>query len=105
MEIKSTNKPKTLINNFNILGEYKNKYSTEKSVENNYNSGSIQTLYTYYLYYYLTSKEFLPGGSATAIRHNKQITCITQNNTPRSNKAQHVRLLQIEFILNHSYYS
>jgi hypothetical protein len=29
---------------------------------------------------------FLPGGSDTTIRHNTQITHITQNNTPYSNR-------------------
>jgi hypothetical protein len=28
----------------------------------------------------------LPGGSGTAIRYNAQITHITQNNTPHSNR-------------------
>jgi hypothetical protein len=36
-------------------------------------------------------KWFLPGGSGTTIRHNTQITHITQNNTPRSNKTQHAK--------------
>jgi hypothetical protein len=29
---------------------------------------------------------FLPCGSGTTVRHNTQITHITQNNTPHSNK-------------------
>jgi hypothetical protein len=40
----------------------------------------------------LTANRFLPGGSCTAIRHNTQITHITQNNTPRSDKTQHTKL-------------
>jgi hypothetical protein len=35
---------------------------------------------------------FLHSGSDTTIRHNTQITHITQNNTPHSNKAQHTKL-------------
>jgi hypothetical protein len=34
----------------------------------------------------LTADGFLPGGSDTTIRHNTQITHITQNNTTHSNK-------------------
>jgi hypothetical protein len=37
------------------------------------------------LLFILTANGFLPGGSGTTIRHNTQITHITQNNTPRSN--------------------
>jgi hypothetical protein len=33
------------------------------------------------LLFILTANGFLPGGSGNAIRHNKQITHITQNNT------------------------
>jgi hypothetical protein len=40
----------------------------------------------------LTANEFLPSGSGDTIRHNTQITHITQNNTPRSNKTQHRKL-------------
>jgi hypothetical protein len=45
-----------------------------------------------YYYYYLTANGFSPGGSGTTIRHNTQITHITQNNTPHSNKTQHTKL-------------
>jgi hypothetical protein len=41
---------------------------------------------------FLNWKCVLPGGSGTAIRHNTQITHITQNNTPHSNKTQHTKL-------------
>jgi hypothetical protein len=34
----------------------------------------------------LNANGFLLGGSGTTIRHNTQITHITQNNTPHSNK-------------------
>jgi hypothetical protein len=40
------------------------------------------------LFIYLTANGGLPGGSGTTIRHNAQITYITQNNTPHSNKTQ-----------------
>jgi hypothetical protein len=33
------------------------------------------------LLFILTANGFLPGGSGTTIRHNSQITHITQNNT------------------------
>jgi hypothetical protein len=40
-----------------------------------------------YLFIYLTANGFIPGGSGTSrIRHN------TQDNTPRSNKAQYTKL-------------
>jgi hypothetical protein len=39
----------------------------------------------------LTANEFLPGGSGTTVRHNTQITHITQNNTPPSNKTHHTK--------------
>jgi hypothetical protein len=45
-----------------------------------------------YLLFILITNEFLPGDSGTAIRHNTQITDITQNNTPSSNKTQHTKL-------------
>jgi hypothetical protein len=40
----------------------------------------------------LTANGFLPGGSGITIRRNTQITHITQNNTPHSNKTQHTKL-------------
>jgi hypothetical protein len=39
-----------------------------------------------------TANRVLPGGSGTTIRHNTQITQITQNNTQHSNKTQHTKL-------------
>jgi sensor histidine kinase regulating citrate/malate metabolism len=33
----------------------------------------------------LTGNGFVSGGSVTTVRHNTQITHITQNNTPHSN--------------------
>jgi hypothetical protein len=45
----------------------------------------------YYLFI-LTANGFLPGSSGTTIRHNIQITHVTQNNTPSSNKTQHTKL-------------
>jgi hypothetical protein len=39
------------------------------------------------LLFILTANGVLPGGSGTTIRHNTQITHITQNNTPHSNTA------------------
>jgi hypothetical protein len=44
------------------------------------------------LLFILTANGFLSGGSSTTIRHNTQITHITQNNTPHLNKAQHTKL-------------
>jgi hypothetical protein len=44
------------------------------------------------LLFILIANWFLSGGSGTTIRHNTQITHITQNNTPRSNKTQHTKL-------------
>jgi hypothetical protein len=38
------------------------------------------------LFFILTANGFVPGGSATTIRHN------TQNNTPHSNRTQHTKL-------------
>jgi hypothetical protein len=45
-----------------------------------------------YIIIYLTANGVLPGGSGTTVIHNTQITHITQNNTPRSNKTQHTKL-------------
>jgi hypothetical protein len=42
----------------------------------------------------LTANGFSPGGSGTTIRRNTQITHITQNNTPHSNRTQHTELHQ-----------
>jgi hypothetical protein len=44
------------------------------------------------LLFVLTVNGFLPGGSGSTIRHNTQITHITQNNTPHLNKTQHTKL-------------
>jgi hypothetical protein len=44
------------------------------------------------LFIYINCKWVLPGGSGTTIRHNTQITHITQNNTSRSNKTHHTKL-------------
>jgi hypothetical protein len=44
------------------------------------------------LLFFLTANGVLPGGSGTTIRYNTQVTHITQNNTPRSNKTQHTKL-------------
>jgi hypothetical protein len=38
------------------------------------------------LLFILTGNEFLFGDICSTIRHNTQITHITQNNTPRSNE-------------------
>jgi hypothetical protein len=43
------------------------------------------------LLFILTANGFLPGENGTTIRHNTQITRITQNNTPRSNETQHTK--------------
>jgi hypothetical protein len=49
---------------------------------------------TYYIItlFILTSNWLLAGGNGTTIRHNTQITHITQNNTPGSNKTQLTKL-------------
>jgi hypothetical protein len=41
------------------------------------------------LLFILTANGFLPGGSGTTIRHNKQITHITQNNTTIKRNTAH----------------
>jgi hypothetical protein len=43
------------------------------------------------LLFILIANGFLTGGSGTIIRHNTQITHITQNNIPRSNKTQQTK--------------
>jgi hypothetical protein len=40
----------------------------------------------------LTANGFVPGGNDATIKHNTQITHITQNNKPRSNKSQLTKL-------------
>jgi hypothetical protein len=43
----------------------------------------------YFIYFYLftlTANGSLPGGSGSTTRYNTQVTHITQNNTPPSNK-------------------
>jgi hypothetical protein len=54
--------------------------------------GYLLNFVFYLLFIYLNCKWVLPGGSDTTIRHNTQITHITQNNTPHSNKTQHTKL-------------
>jgi hypothetical protein len=41
---------------------------------------------------YFNYKWALPSGSGTVVRHNTEITHITRNNTPHSNKTQHTKL-------------
>jgi hypothetical protein len=48
--------------------------------------------YYYYLFIYFNCKWVFRGGSGTTIKHNTQISQITQNNTPHSNKTQHTKL-------------
>jgi hypothetical protein len=45
-----------------------------------------------FVLFILTANGFLPGGNGTTVRHNTQMTHITQNNTPHSNKTQHTKL-------------
>jgi hypothetical protein len=54
----------------------------------------LYSIYYYYYYYILTANGVLPGGIGTTrtIRHSAQITHITENNTPHSNKTQHTEL-------------
>jgi hypothetical protein len=49
-------------------------------------------LFIFTYLFILTANGFLPGGSGTTIKHNTQITHITQNNTPPSNKTHHTKL-------------
>jgi hypothetical protein len=44
------------------------------------------TIFTFLLLFILTASGFSSGCSGTTIRHNTQITHITQNNTPDSTK-------------------
>jgi hypothetical protein len=54
------------------------------------------TLLTYYYYLFiLTANGFLPGGSGATIKHNKQITHITQNNTMIKRNTAHAALRRI----------
>jgi hypothetical protein len=46
----------------------------------------MSVLYRWKIIIYLTANAFLPGGIGNTISHN------TQNNPPRSNKAQHTKL-------------
>jgi hypothetical protein len=43
-------------------------------------------IYLLLLLYILTANGILPGGSGATIRHNTQITHITQNNTSHSKR-------------------
>jgi hypothetical protein len=45
--------------------------------------------YLLLLLFILTANGFLPGGSGYTIRHNKQITHITQNNTTIKRNTAH----------------
>jgi hypothetical protein len=56
--------------------------------------------YRLFLLFILTANEFLPGGSGATIIHNAQITHITQNNTPHSNKTQHTKTAQTKDALH-----
>jgi hypothetical protein len=51
----------------------------------------MQGIY-FLLLFILTENGFLRGGGGITIRHNTQITYITQINTPRSNKTQHTEV-------------
>jgi hypothetical protein len=52
----------------------------------------ILLLFFIIIIFILAANGFLPSGSGTKIRHSTQITHITKNNTPYSNKAQHTKL-------------
>jgi ABC-type transport system involved in multi-copper enzyme maturation permease subunit len=54
-------------------------------------SCQLLLLLLYYYLFILTGNGILPGGSGITMRHNTQITHITQNNTPRSNEIQHTQ--------------
>jgi hypothetical protein len=47
------------------------------------------SLLLFYYHFVSTAKGVLHGGSDTTRRHKAQITHITQNNIPHSNKTQH----------------
>jgi hypothetical protein len=65
---------------------------SERNIRFNQNQLEILETKFIIIIIYLNCKWGLPGGSGTTIRHNKQITHITQNNTPHSNKTQHTKL-------------
>jgi hypothetical protein len=49
----------------------------------------VRTLYEILLLFILTANGYLPGGSGNTIRHNKQITHSTQNNTTIKRNTAH----------------
>jgi hypothetical protein len=52
----------------------------------------VVVLHLLLLIFILTDNGFSLGGSGTTITYNTQITRITQNNTPRSDKTHHTNL-------------
>jgi hypothetical protein len=53
------------------------------------------------LLFILTANGFLPGGSDNTIRHNKQITHVTQNNTTIKRNTAHKTIMPNNVAIHH----